>query len=295
MFNADSSPSGSKPTGSNRRAILASAAQETKALLPQILSVLPQAPPSGHLCLYTRTPILDSRYNPNLSTQVEVVNQDAFNVAINLGSSAGSPNSMNTRNVCILNMASEKRAGGGWLRGALAQEEELCYRSSLSFTLKLRYYPLGNRDAIYSPTVVVFRENFENGHTLMDLQRPESLPVVSVVSMAAVRRPNIDQSAQPPRYKCVEDRDLMKDKMRMILRIAAYNKHRKLVLGALGCGAFENPKEEVASCWAEVLQEPEYQGWWENIYFAVLENTGQLAKSKGNFDVFHTSLHGLRI
>jgi uncharacterized protein (TIGR02452 family) len=177
----------------------------------------------------------------------------------------------------------------------LKPRRELCYRSSLIFTLKLRYYPLGNRDAIYSPTVIVFRENFGDGHSLMDLQRPGSLPIVSVVSMAAVRRPEVDQSTQPPSYKCVEDRDLMKDKMRVILRIAAYNKHRKLVLGALGCGAFENPKEEVARCWAEVLQEPEFQGWWERMVFAVLENTNELAKSKGNFDVFHTSLHGLRV
>lgn len=283
------------PASSNRRATLSSTAKETKSLLPQILAVVPQAPATGIRCSHDKMPILDSRYNPRLSTQVEVVNGDAFNIAINLGNRTGSTTSMNTGNVCVLNMASEKRAGGGWLRGALAQEEELCYRSSLSFTLKLRYYPLGNRDAIYSPTVIVFRDSFKDGHKLMDLQKPEVLPVVSVVSMAALRRPEVDRSTQPPRYKHVADRALMKDKMRVILRIAAYNRHRNLVLGAFGCGAFDNPKEEVTNCWAEVLQEPEFQGWWENMVFAVLENTNDLAKSKGNFDVFHTRLHGLKV
>ncbi|KAE8352833.1 hypothetical protein BDV28DRAFT_119985 [Aspergillus coremiiformis] len=292
MSNPESS---NNPTGSNRRAVLSSTAAETKALLPQILAVLPQAPSTGLLRSHDKTPILDPKYSPNLSTQVEVVNGDTFDIAINLARPTGPHNSINPGTICILNMASEKRAGGGWLRGALAQEEELCYRSSLSFTLKLRYYPLGNRDAIYSPTVVVFRENFNAGHKLMDLQKPESLPVVSVVSMAALRRPEVDRNTQPPRYQHVADRALMKDKMRLILRIAAYNKHRKLVLGALGCGAFDNPKEEVANCWAEVLEEPEFQGWWENIVFAVLENTSDLAKSKGNFSVFHTRLHGLRV
>ncbi|KAE8132985.1 hypothetical protein BDV38DRAFT_196245 [Aspergillus pseudotamarii] len=276
-------------TGSNRRAILSSTAKETKELLPQILAVLPHAPPTGIRCSRDTLPVLDSKYSPNLNTQVEVVNGDAFNIAISL------TRPTDTRSACVLNLASDKSAGGGWLRGALAQEEELCYRSSLSFTLKLRYYPLRNHDAIYSPTVVVFRENFTDGHRLMDLQKPESLPIVSVVSMAALRRPDVDRNTQPPRYKHIADRALMKDKMRVILRAAAYNKHRKLVLGAFGCGAFDNPKEEVANCWAEVLQEPEFQGWWENIVFAVLENTGNLAKSKGNFNVFHSRLHGLRV
>ncbi|KJJ29844.1 hypothetical protein AFLA70_10g006250 [Aspergillus flavus AF70] len=276
-------------TGSNRRAVLSLTAKETKALLPQILAVVPHAPPTGIRCSRDTMPVLDSKYSPNLNTQVVVVNGDAFNIAISLTSPT------DTKSVCVLNLASDKSAGGGWLRGALAQEEELCYRSSLSFTLKLRYYPLRNHDAIYSPTVIVFRENFTDGHRLMDLQRPESLPIVSVVSMAALRRPDVDRSTQPPRYKHIADRALTKDKMRVILRVAAYNKHRKLVLGAFGCGAFDNPKEEVANCWAEVLQEPEFQGWWENIVFAVLENTGDLAKSKGNFNVFHNRLHGLRV
>ncbi|KAE8375143.1 hypothetical protein BDV26DRAFT_268515 [Aspergillus bertholletiae] len=284
-----SSSKSPNPTGLNRRAILSSTAKETKELLPQILAVLPHAPPTGVRCSRDTMPVLDSKYSPNLSTQVEVVNGDAFNIAISLTSPT------DTRNVCVLNLASDKSAGGGWLRGALAQEEELCYRSSLSFTLKLRFYPLRNHDAIYSPTVIVFRENFTDGHRLMDLQKPEALPIVSVVSMAALRRPDVDRSSQPSRYKHIRDRALTKDKMRVILRIAAYNKHRKLVLGAFGCGAFDNPKEEVANCWAEVLQEPEFQGWWESIVFAVLENTGDLAKSKGNFDIFHTRLNGLRV
>jgi uncharacterized protein (TIGR02452 family) len=100
-------------------------ARETKALLPQILTVVPQAPPLGYLCSHATTPILASKCNPNLSTQVEVVNGDTFNVAISLSGPSGSSNSLSTRNVCVLNMASERRAGGGWLRGAQAQEGAL--------------------------------------------------------------------------------------------------------------------------------------------------------------------------
>ncbi|KAE8151838.1 hypothetical protein BDV25DRAFT_128440 [Aspergillus avenaceus] len=284
-----------KPSPSNRRAILVSTAQNTKALLPQVLDAVPQAPPKGYRYSHIKIPMLDPKYCPNLNSQVQIVNRDTLDIALDLTHPTTSPQTINTKNVCVLNMASEKHAGGGWLRGALAQEEELCYRSSLSFTLKLRYYPLGVRDAIYSPTVVVFRENFKKFHRLMDLQSPQSLPIVSVISMAALRRPRVDRSTHPPKFKSSADREVTKDKMRLILRIAAYNKHRRLILGALGCGAFENPKEEVADCWAEVLQEPEFQGWWESIVFAVLEDQKDLAGSDGNFSAFHTKLHGLKV
>ncbi|PKY05241.1 hypothetical protein P168DRAFT_310634 [Aspergillus campestris IBT 28561] len=288
-------PSNSKPTGPNRREILRATAEETKSLLPQLLALRPQAPPNGYYYAHARTRVLDARYKPkNLSTTVEVVNADTYDTAIDLAGANGFLHHDHTAKVCVLNLASEKHAGGGWLRGAMAQEEALCYRSSLSFTLKRRFYPIRDRDAIYSPTVLIMRGNFDQGHKLMDLQRPELFPVVSVVSVAAVRRPEI-LNANPPRFKHIADRHLTKDKMRAILRVAAYNRQRRLVLGALGCGAFANPKQEVADCWAEVLQEQEFQGWWERIVFAVLENPGGPAINTGNFNTFRSKLQGLRV
>jgi Uncharacterized protein conserved in bacteria (DUF2263) len=49
--------------------------------------------------------------------RIRVVDGDSFDTAIDLGDG-----------VVVLNMANAKHAGGGWLRGAMAQEEELCYR-----------------------------------------------------------------------------------------------------------------------------------------------------------------------
>jgi uncharacterized protein (TIGR02452 family) len=70
--------------------------------------------------------------------------------------------------------------------------------------------------------------------------------------------------------------------------MAAQKNHGLLVLGALGCGAFANPKEEVAYCWLEVLREQEFQGgWWEEIWFAVLDT-----RQEGNFEVFERVLGG---
>lgn len=274
-----------QPSGSKHD--LRRVAEETRALLPGVLALKPQAPPIGHYCPYAKMPPLDPKYNPSLVAKVRVINGDTFDIAKN------HVNAHHAKPVCVLNMANQVNPGGGWLNGAMAQEEELCYRSSLSFTLKKRHYPMGNHDVLYAPTVVVFRESYDKGHRLMDLQKPEHFPIVSVISVAAIRDPELNHGAALPSYRYVADRDLMKAKMRSILRVAAFNRHRQLVLGALGCGAFGNPNNEVADCWMEVLQENEFQGWWETIIFAVLDDMA--ASPHSNFEVFYAKLHGLRV
>lgn len=165
--------------------------------------------------------------------------------------------------------------------------------SSLSFSLKLRYYPLEEDQAIYSPTVLIIRDSFEQGHNLLDLTNPDELPMVSVISIAALCLPPLDSSGPLPKYRNPNDRKLMKEKMRIVLRTAAFNGHRRLVLGAFGCGAFQNPREEVADCWGEVFIEPEFGGgWWESICFAVLDDLNAGKSGNGNFGVFYRKLHG---
>jgi uncharacterized protein (TIGR02452 family) len=149
---------------------------------------------------------------------------------------------------------------------------------------------------MYSPTVVIFRESLKNGHGLLDLAKPETLPVVSVISIAAVRRPAVTTVDSAMKYANPSDRNLTKEKMRTVLRLSAWKRHRRLVLGALGCGAFRNPNGEVAECWAEVFAEPEFQGgWWERVVFAVLDDTGGGKRGDGNFGKFFNRLEGMAI
>lgn len=283
-----------------RSSLLHLTAAETKSLLPNILKTIPHAPADG----YRYSPgnrykpgnlvPLDPRRCPSLpQTAIRVVNSDTIDAAIAFSSSATStPN----KPVLVLNMANAYHSGGGWLRGALAQEEALCYRSSLSFTLKTRFYPLPEAGGIYSPTVVVIRENMAQGHELLDLTRPEDLPVFSCVSVAAINGPKIrrDKDGRES-YENRRDRETMQEKIRAVLRIAAINKHRVLVLGALGCGAFGNPRGEVVACWKGVLTETEFQGgWWETVIFAVME-PNETKDGDGNFGVFYRGLDGTRV
>lgn len=301
----DSEPSQSRsiprtqrpPAVVQRRKMLSQIAQETKKLLPKLLQTIPQAPPKGYLYTTPLPPVLNKKYCPGfLPAEVKVVDADSFDTAINLANCSQYMTVRDRQPVCVLNMANAYNAGGGWLNGALAQEEALCYRSSLSFTLKLRYYPLEDNQAIYSPTVVVIRKSLNDGHKLLDLTKPDELPIVSVISIAAICQPELMTEGSLPKYRDVKDRDLMKEKMRIILRIAAFNGHRRLVLGAFGCGAFLNPRDEVADCWAEILSESEFQGgWWESIVFGVMDDLGEGKHGDGNFGVFYRKLHGVMV
>ncbi|KAI1906957.1 hypothetical protein LOZ61_006392 [Ophidiomyces ophidiicola] len=282
---------------------LKQAAHETNSILPNVLATTPHAPPHGHL--YCDPPTLASKYCPRFPpTTIRILNSDTLDSAIGLAECSQYISFRDKKPVCVLNMANACNAGGGWKRGALAQEETLCYRSSLSFTLKLRYYPIPELAAIYSPTVVVIRKSIKDGHGLLPLDDPGNLPVVSVISVAALCRPSVEAVPTSPgskvsrreRYTYRQDRKITKEKMRLILRTAAINGHRRLILGALGCGAFLNPREEVADCWAEVLTEEEFSGgWWESIIFAVMDDLGQGEQGDGNYGVFYRKLNGMMV
>ncbi|KAI0802278.1 hypothetical protein GGR55DRAFT_452675 [Xylaria sp. FL0064] len=295
----------------DRRAVLSAIARETKAALPGILRQLPNARAhSSEKLDINEVPVLDPADGPRFplssdprlcGTHVRVLNDDTLDAAIMMGESladpAGTQAGRNQR-VAALNLASDKNPGGGWLSGAMAQEEALCYRSSLALSLHKPYYPWSPTTAVYTPDVVIVRSSMGAGHRLLVPQTPVAqLPVVSIISVAAIRRPAVRTAPATPgpdshnphdsrqlqtRFKYPADRQLTKDKMRLTLRIAAREKHELLVLGALGCGAFRNPPREIAECWAEVLDEVEFRGgWWREIWFAVLDT-----KNEGNFSIF---------
>ncbi|QGI64762.1 uncharacterized protein FFB20_09185 [Fusarium fujikuroi] len=284
-----------------RGVALAAIAKETLTVLPGIISQLPNLDPyrSEKLEIHQLPPLTAAecpRRTPSGKAIIRISNDDSFNAAIHLADLKGPASGR----VAVLNMASHVSPGGGWLKGARAQEEALCYRSSLSLSLDKRYYPWRQRMGIYTPDVVIIRSDQETGHgLLMPTIQAQDLPVVSVLSIAALRTPPVRDivldtlkgTVASKTYAHRSDRDLTKLKMRLCLRMAARRNHGLLVLGALGCGAFRNPPEEVARCWLEVLKEPEFQGgWWEKVWFAVYDRRGE-----GNLEIFEEILGGVEV
>ncbi|KAF2851157.1 hypothetical protein T440DRAFT_467900 [Plenodomus tracheiphilus IPT5] len=200
--------------------------------------------------------------------------------------------------VLVLNLASERSPGGGWSKGALAQEECLCYRSSLSLSLNTSFYPIPSLSCIYTPSVLLLRSSMSTGHSLLTPSTsPLNLPVVSVLSIAALRQPRLTSDATGEvKFKHEGQRAETKRKIRLTLRVATLHGHKKLVLGALGCGVFANPAKEVAECFLEVFREKEFQGgWWDEVVFAVLDNVKGSdggKDGKGNYGVFWRVLDG---
>ena len=96
------------------------------------------------------------------------------------------------------------------------------------------------------------------------------LPVISV---APIRRPKLDESGE--NYSFEQEKELMKEKIRIVLRIAHTWNHRDLCIGAFGAGpGFRNPVKQLASMWRDILfSEPEFQDAFSNIVFAI-ESTG---------------------
>ncbi|KAH6722950.1 hypothetical protein BKA61DRAFT_585558 [Leptodontidium sp. MPI-SDFR-AT-0119] len=150
--------------------------------------------------------------------------------------------------VAVLNMASALQPGGGVLRGALAQEEALCTRSTLYPSLNTDFYRMPLLSAVYTPDVLVFR-----GSDLVDLPQSKWF-YTAVISCAALRQPEVEKGENGKMvYSEEKDREVMIEKIRLIFQIAKEKGVTHLILGALGCGAYRNPPEEVATLFRKVI------------------------------------------
>jgi uncharacterized protein (TIGR02452 family) len=198
------------------------------------------------------------------SPKIRVIQSDTFDAAQTLHIS--DPKSR----VGVLNMASALRPGGGVLNGALAQEEALCTRSTLYPSLRENFYRIPETAAIYSPDILIFRSS-----SLTDLPKADWF-FVDVISCAALKGPDVVKTEEGKRvYEVESDREVMTMKVRLILQVAREKGVRRLVLGALGCGAYRNPPEEVAKIFRKViLGDKRRKGveGFEEIVFAIFDD-----------------------
>lgn len=151
----------------------------------------------------------------------------------------------------VLNFASAKNPGGGFLNGAMAQEESLAASSGLYKTQTIHedYYQRNRQcktmmytdHAIYSPEVVFFR----NGKFQLIPQ-----PITaSVLTLPAVNMGQVMQKGEDVQ----EAEQVMKHRMKLALAIFAQQNCRHLILGAYGCGVFRNDPKKIAMWWRELL------------------------------------------
>lgn len=173
--------------------------------------------------------------------------------------------------VAVLNFASAKNPGGGFLNGAMAQEESLAASGGLYRTLtRHEEYYRRNRAcghmrytgcAIWSPEVPFFRDE-----EFRLLPKPVT---ASVLTLPAV---NLGQVIQKGEDIALAKR-AMGERMERALALFAAMGARELVLGAYGCGVFRNDPGEVARRWKELLELPEFAGRFAGVTHAVLDRS----------------------
>lgn len=172
-------------------------------------------------------------------------------------------------NIGVLNFASAKNPGGGFLNGAMAQEESLAASSTLyrTQTIQEEYYR-ANRACksmmytdygIYSPDVIFFRDGD------FCLAPPVK---ASVLTLPAV---NMGQVIQKGEDRAEADR-VMRRRMKLALAIFADQGAKNLVLGAYGCGVFRNDPRLIAAWWKELMEEG-WGNWFESVFYAVLDHS----------------------
>ena len=179
---------------------------------------------------------------------------------------------------CVLNMASYKRPGGGVHNGARAQEECLFRCSNLIQVVPTSFYPLEVNEALYTKDAIFFKDK--------DYEYMEPV-VCDVITIAAI---NLNENAKyDPVQNVTEYRKITKDKIRLMVSLAAQNGVKNLILGAWGCGVFNNDPTTMSQYFSEVLIGEGYSVDFDNVVFAIINDHNSVGN---NFDIFNNKFNG---
>jgi hypothetical protein len=142
-------------------------------------------------------------------------------------------------NPAILNLASAKHPCGGYAQGLSAQEESLCRSSNLSVSL----FQYGD---------IKYKDVRESGIPTKGIGYPF----------------DINYGGFTP-----DGEEIMLNKIRTIYRLGIEHGNDAIVTGALSCGAYKCPPQEVARLFRVVMEEPEFRNKFRLIVFTILEKS----------------------
>lgn len=209
-----------------------------------------------------------ARPNPEFEMRFEVVNETTLSGAAELAKvTEGRP-------VGVLNFASARNPGGGFLKGAQAQEESLArssalYRSQLDCPGFYEHHRndrslLYSHRIIHSPGCPVFRD--DAGDLLAEPYLVDFF-TCPAPNAGAVRR------NQPGRAGDITT--VLHERMILLLALAAHLEVTDLVLGAWGCGVFQNDPTSVAEGFRNALCRKDlFAGRFRRVRFSVLGRPG---------------------
>ncbi|MET7452655.1 TIGR02452 family protein [Streptomyces sp. NPDC005574] len=199
-----------------------------------------------------------------LGTSFEVTGESSLEAARRLA--AAGP-------VAVLNFSSARNPGGGYLNGAQAQEEALCRASALYACLVAvrEFYdhhrahrdPFYTDRVIHSPGVPVFRD--DRGR-LLDEPYAAGFLTAAAPNAGVVLRAAPERRSELPRALAL--------RAERVLETAAAHGYRRLVLGAWGCGVFQNDPAQVAAAFRALLGPGgRFADTFAHVVFGILDRT----------------------
>jgi uncharacterized protein (TIGR02452 family) len=187
----------------------------------------------------------------------------------------------------VLNFASAKNPGGGFLGGASAQEESLARSSSLyaSQTKNREMYEHNRSKStflysdymIYSPETLFWFD--DDGGTF------ETPLVVDVITSPAPNKGAMLQHDRKDEIAKIET--IFKARIEKTLALAVVNGVESIILGAWGCGVFRNEPSDVAQYFKDVIA-TKFKNSFKEIIFAIYDSS----EKKANFLAFEEVLLG---
>ncbi|MCP4113572.1 MAG: TIGR02452 family protein [Desulfobacteraceae bacterium] len=155
----------------------------------------------------------------------------------------------------------------------------------LSLTEKTDYYEFNRKcgtslysdHIIFSPFVPVFRD--DSGRLLKDSYYI-SFITAPAVNAGAVRK-NEPENIEKIRLSMIK-------RAEKVLLVAAYHKCDALVLGAWGCGVFQNDPGEIADIWFDLtMLNDMFKNRYKNIVYAVFDRTKEQSVYKVFSDILN--------
>ena len=133
-------------------------------------------------------------------------------------------------------------------------------------------YPLDiNFGAIYSPEICFFRDNLKNNFNL--LENPFKCAVITAAPLCFSK----NDSQGEVKYKAAdggytsEGAEIMRSKIRTVLRVALANGHSSIILNEFGTRSLALPMAETVRIFKDIFSEIEFAGKFKSIVFALPE------------------------
>ena len=178
----------------------------------------------------------------------------------------------NGKRQCLLNFASYKHPGGGFLGGSMAQEEALCHESTLYSILvnfQKSFYDknsLDTNNALYRNKALYTRD--------VIFERNKKAVASDVLSCAC---PNWN-AAKSKGITKEQNETALRSRIKYILMLASSHQINRLILGAYGCGVFGQDAKVVARIFHEEIT--------KTLIHKKIEIVFAIPKGNGNYEAF---------